>query len=232
MLSTIRHPKIVMFLGATLSPLCLVMEFCRYGSLYSVLRRARNGDDAIPTLTWTRKLSMVHDAAQGLLFLHSKGAIHADLKSPNLLVDSSWTVKVTDFGLAALPAQDTQLTQSIMTNPRWTAPEVLDGQRPSFAADIYALGIVMYEVLTLQEPFGELTPVQVISRVLINKQRPPLPEEGDALYQHPGADRFVALMQRCWDMDPGKRPSMEEVEQEMRCVCCVQVVVCAGLFPL
>lgn len=194
------------------------MEYCRYGSLYSVLRRARNGDDAIPTLTWARKLSMVHDAAQGLLFLHSKGTIHADLKSPNLLVDLSWTVKVTDFGLAALPSQDTQLTQSIMTNPRWTAPEVLDGQRPSFAADIYALGIVMFEVLTLQEPFGDLTPVQVISRVLINKQRPPVPDVHDMPSQQPGAERYVALMQRCWDLDPQQRPSMEEVEQEMRCV--------------
>ncbi len=62
---------------------------------------------------------MIHDAVQGMLFLHSKGTIHADLKSPNLLVDSSWTVKVTDFGLAALPAQETHMTQSIMTNPRY-----------------------------------------------------------------------------------------------------------------
>lgn len=99
--------------------------------------------------------------------------------------------------------------------------QVLDGQRPSFAADVYALGIVMFEVFTLQEPFGELTPVQVISRVLINKQRPPLPDMGDALMQQPGAAQFVALMQRCWHMEPQQRPSMEEVEQEMRCVAIV-----------
>lgn len=75
----------------------------------------------------------------------------------------------------------------------------------------------MFEVLTLQEPFGDLTPVQVISRVLINKQRPPVPAADDALLQHPGAERLVALMQRCWHLDPLQRPPMEEVEQEMRC---------------
>lgn len=64
---------------------------------------------------------MIQDAVQGMLHLHSKGTIHADFKSPNLLVDHSWTVKVTDFGLAALPAQETQMTQSIMTNPRCVA---------------------------------------------------------------------------------------------------------------
>ncbi len=103
----------------------------------------------------------------------------------------------------------------------WTAPEVLDGQRPSYAADVYALGIIMYEVLSLLEPFGDLTSVQVITRVLINKQRPPIPGAEDSEYENPGADRYVTLMQRCWHIDPQERPSMEEIDQEFRCVYCV-----------
>lgn len=93
---------------------------------------------------------------------------------------------------------------------------MLDGQRPSYAADVYALGIIMYEVLTLLEPFGDLTSVQVITRVLINKQRPPIPESDDSVYENPGADRYVALMQRCWHVNPKERPTMEEIDQEMR----------------
>lgn len=75
-------------------------EFCAKGSLYSVLQRARQSSEAASQLGWQRRLGMALDAAVGLLYLHSlqPAIIHRDVKSPNLLVDKAWNVKVRGGG--------------------------------------------------------------------------------------------------------------------------------------
>ena len=100
-LSHISHPNVVLFMGVVLQPPCVVTEYCPLGSLFDVLRRARQGEQLIvEKLSWLRRVMMAMDAAKGMLALHShpKVIVHRDLKSPNLFVTGNLTIKVRGRG--------------------------------------------------------------------------------------------------------------------------------------
>ena len=96
MMASMRHPNVVMYLGVCLQPPCVVTEYCARGSLNDVFKRARATPALAAQLDWGRRLNMVLDAAKGMMYLHSSEppVIHRDLKSPNLLVDKHWRLKV------------------------------------------------------------------------------------------------------------------------------------------
>ncbi|XP_052115978.1 uncharacterized protein LOC107483415 isoform X1 [Arachis duranensis] len=106
-LKRLRHPNIILFMGAVTSPqrLCIVTEFLPRGSLFRLLQRNTS------KLDWRRRVHMALDIARGVNYLHrcSPPIVHRDLKSSNLLVDKNWTVKVGDFGLSRLK-HETYLT--------------------------------------------------------------------------------------------------------------------------
>jgi serine/threonine protein kinase len=94
LMASLQHPNIVQFMGVCTRPPAMITEYCSRGSLAEVLKGAKIRPDKLRALTWTRRLAMALDAAKGMLYLHESGVVHRDLKSPNLLVDKSWKVKV------------------------------------------------------------------------------------------------------------------------------------------
>jgi serine/threonine protein kinase len=144
-MSHMRHPNIVQFMGLVAVPPALITEYCSRGSLYDCLAAAREQPVAAAQLTWHRRLAMAVDAGAGLLYLHRRNIIHRDVKSPNLLVDKDWNVKVADFNLSKLlegARPEGSLTSAAATNPIWLAPEILEGGRATAASDVYSFGLV------------------------------------------------------------------------------------------
>ncbi|KAA6419342.1 MAG: kinase [Trebouxia sp. A1-2] len=165
-MAAIRHPNVVMFMGLCLNPVCVVTEFCVRGALSDVIEKAASDAAFAQQLPWPKRLSMALDAAKGMLQLHSHKPpiLHRDLKSPNLLVDKHWRVKVTDFNLSSmlrLDADSDGVDSSAANNPRWLAPEVISVQNFSKAADVYPFGIILWELMTWQVPWDDLNPFQV-----------------------------------------------------------------------
>nr|CAD1818086.1 unnamed protein product [Ananas comosus var. bracteatus] len=103
-MKSLRHPNIVLFMGAVTEPpnLSIVTEYLSRGSLYRLLHNS----SAREVLDERRRLNMAFDVAKGMNYLHRRNPpiVHRDLKSPNLLVDKKYTVKVCDFGLSRLKA--------------------------------------------------------------------------------------------------------------------------------
>ena len=214
----LRHPNICLFMGAVFKletqRLCIVSEFCHRGSLYRILHKSER---ALPLL---RRVSLALDAAKGCHFLHTHKPciVHRDLKSPNLLVDKHWNLKVGDFGLARTKAHFyVSLGGGNVGTPEWTAPEVLKDDPFNEKADVYSFGVVLWEICTRQRPFRGLTQMQVVVAVGFNGERLPRVSHWDN-----GAQALDAglddLMVRCMADEWQTRPSFETIVEELTAI--------------
>jgi len=201
-MESLRHPNIVMFLGACTKPpnLAIVLEYCSRGSLWSILQ---NPD---LKLSWDDRRRMAMDAARGVNYLHSfpTPVLHRDLKSLNLLLDENFRIKVADFGWTRTMAST--MTGKIGTY-QWMAPEVISGHNYTEKADVFSFGIVLWEIASREPPYRNINGVQVSIEVVQNDLRPNIPKKTPEM--------FVRLMRRCWDRDPNKRPTFIEIIKEL-----------------
>ncbi len=114
---------------------------------------------------WEEALKLIAAIGSGLHYAHSRSVLHRDLKPANILIDKSRGPMLTDFGLARLnweSASHTTQTHSIVGTPHYIAPEIWDGREATPQADIYALGCILYELLTGQKLFQGQTPLAVM----------------------------------------------------------------------
>ena len=154
-------------------------------------------------------LPILRDVTQGVRFLHAAKpqVIHGDLKAQNILVDSNFRAKVTDFGFS----QKKRL--GVMGTPFWMAPELLRGQVENNAAsDVYAFGMILYEVYSREDPYAaeEMDDIEILKLIAnpdINK-RPDVPENMPAEVQ--------GLMTACLRADPTTRPSFEALNGKFK----------------
>jgi len=148
---------------------------------------------------------MAKDVAQGMNWLHRSNPpiIHRDLKPTNLLVDENWTVKICDFGLSAVRRQENITDNGIAPGtPLWMSPEVLQGKPLNEKVDLYSYGIVLWEMLTGEEPYGDHDSYNTFVKAICNdNERPELPED---MHQS-----LKNLLELCWHREPEKRPTFD-----------------------
>ncbi|PON49765.1 Mitogen-activated protein kinase kinase kinase [Parasponia andersonii] len=204
----VRHPNVVLFMGAvTKRPhLSIVTEYLPRGSLYRLIHRPASGE----IMDQRRRLRMALDVAKGINYLHclSPPVVHWDLKSPNLLVDKNWTVKVCDFGLSRFKANTFISSKSVAGTPEWMAPEFLRGEPSNEKSDVYSFGVILWELVTMQQPWSGLSPAQVVGAVAFQNRRLSIPPNTSPL--------LVSLMESCWADDPSERPSFGSIVNSLK----------------
>ncbi|XP_068503235.1 probable serine/threonine-protein kinase SIS8 isoform X2 [Phaseolus vulgaris] len=197
----LRHPNVVLFMGAVTRPqnLSIVTEFLPRGSLYRLLHRQNNQLDE------RRRLKMAIDAARGMNYLHNctPVIVHRDLKSPNLLVDKNWVVKVCDFGLSRMKHSTFLSSRSTAGTAEWMAPEVLRNEPSNEKCDVYSFGVILWELSTLQQPWGGMNPMQVVGAVGFQHRRLDIPDDVDPT--------IADIIRKCWQTDPKLRPTFVEI---------------------
>jgi serine/threonine-protein kinase len=158
-----------------------------------------------------RSLEIARDIAEALDYAHVKGVIHRDLKPENVMILPDGTLKVMDFGIARLSDQPGLTSSNLfLGTPLYAAPEMVDPKSIDHRVDLYALGIVLYEMLEGVVPFTADSPY----RVLEMHMRTPLPAL-EAL-PHPVPARVWAVVQRLCEKDPAARyPSAEALLVEL-----------------
>lgn len=204
LLSKLKHPHIVQYLGVSLVDnsisrnAVLVTELMRGGSL---LRRIYSPEFVV-SLSFARDIAQ--QVGRGMVYLHQKKLIHRDLSSNNILLDNTaeTRAKIADFGLSIEQSQMSRVTAGPLL---WMAPEVFRGQQFTKAIDSFSFGVVMYEVLTAQPPhFAAGMELEPYARaVALRGYRAPLPDSVPPAWG--------SLVTRCWAQSPADRPAFDDV---------------------
>jgi len=205
----LNHPNIVKIYD--LGPRFIVMEFVEGESLAAVIRARKR-------LPLSRILQFVQEAAGALDYAHSRHIVHRDVKPANFMVQPNGVVKVMDFGLARIESSTLTAAGEILGSAAYMAPEVIMGRPADARSDIFSLGVVTYELMTGDRPFGGGSISTIISKILresprpareLNVRLPPdydsilaraLTKEPDARYARAG-DLASALVLKKWADD-------------------------------
>ncbi|XP_061349818.1 uncharacterized protein LOC133295055 [Gastrolobium bilobum] len=211
MLSSLHHPNVVSFYGIVRDgpdgSLATVTEFMVNGSLKQFLHKKDR------TIDRRKRLIIAMDAAFGMEYLHGKNIVHFDLKCENLLVNmrdpQRPVCKIGDLGLSKVK-QHTLVSGGVRGTLPWMAPELLSGKSNmvSEKIDVYSFGIVMWELLTGDEPYAEMHCASIIGGIVNNILRPQIPTWCDP--------EWKSLMESCWSSDPVERPSFSEISKKLR----------------
>jgi len=199
-LGKLRHPNVVLFMGAVTVPpeLCMVTEYMDGGSLYDAMHKKK------VRLNTHQILKIATQAARGLNYLHlcNPKIIHRDLKTLNFLVDGYWNVKLADFGLSCIKPTASSVQEQVGT-PGFMAPELMLGKSYTEKVDVYSFGICLWEMVTGEFPFNDLSYDEMRHAVIFENRRPQVPSY--CLLE------LAQLMEQCWQADETGRPTMASI---------------------
>ncbi|KAJ1187282.1 hypothetical protein NDU88_004059, partial [Pleurodeles waltl] len=196
-LRKLKHPNIIAFKAVcTQAPCyCIIMEYCAHGQLYEVLRAGRKVTPHL-LVDWSSGI------ASGMSYLHLHKIIHRDLKSPNVLVTHTDTVKISDFGTSK-ELNDKSTKMSFAGTVAWMAPEVIRNEPVSEKVDIWSFGVLLWELLTGEVPYKDVDSSAIIWGVGSNSLHLPVPSTCP--------DGFKILMKQTWQSKPRNRPSFRQI---------------------
>ena len=205
-LSTLRkvhHKNVIQLIGAiTKGPmLCLVTEFMHGGSMLSFLHKHA-------PLRLSQIVKYSTGVALGLDYLHKINIVHRDVKTANLLMDENDVVKIADFGVARVMANDGVMTAETGTY-RWMAPEVIAHRVYNHKCDVYSFAITLWELITGGDiPYSGYTPLQAAVGVVQRGMRPTIPQSCHQVLAH--------TIQYSWQADMNTRPEFEQIVEMLR----------------
>ncbi|GMJ07607.1 hypothetical protein like AT5G12000 [Hibiscus trionum] len=212
-LCSIRHPNMVLLLGACPEYGCLVYEYMHNGSLEDRLFRKGN----TRPLSWRRRFKIAAEIATALLFLHQskpEPLVHRDLKPANILLDRNFVSKISDVGLARLvpPSVADSVTQYHMTSAAGTFcyidPEYQQTGMLTTKSDIYSLGIMLLQIITAKPPMGI---AHHVGRAIEKGTLSDLLDPAVPNWPLEGALSYAQLAIKCAELSKRDRPDLATV---------------------
>ena len=212
------HPNVTKFVGASMGTSQLkipawkkggsshgpgqrcvvVVEYQHGGTLKTLLFQHR--DKKLP---YKKVVQLALDMARGLSYLHSQKIVHRDVKAENMLLDRKKSVKIADFGVARVEAQDDDNMTGQTGTLGYMAPEVLEGRPYDHKCDVYSFGVLLWETYCCALAYPNYSIADISYHVVKLGIRPDIPR----CCPKPLSE----IMTRCWDGNPDHRPEMAEV---------------------
>ncbi len=226
----LKHENLVRFLGYSLQPSCIALEYCELNFDGEIVHNASQLLDIWndeENFNLHNRFNIIKQATAGLEALHRSGIIHRDFKPSNLLVTgvlSNILIKVSDFDDFYGIKNTTMATQTMTSNRlvgctlAYTAEEIClqYANAPSFSADIFSWAMTCYEIFAgVPSPWVNVLPILndvLLVNALSEKKRPPI---SDLKHRYCGAEKTVDLLSKlicqCWDSEPTKRLTVQQV---------------------
>lgn len=200
LLSQLNHPNIIRYFDSFESSvtgnLCLVMEYCPGGDVAAVIRQRRGVPfDEQQIVLWFQQL------ASALDYLHQRKILHRDIKTGNIFVTADASVlKLGDFGVAKVLERTGQMARTCVGTPGYLSPEICGRRQYNNKSDIWSLGCVLYQLMTLRPPFTGRNMNQLLSAI-VRGHFPPMP----ARYSYELRQTVATMLRK----NPDERPSAE-----------------------
>ncbi|CAE7468952.1 rskn-1 [Symbiodinium sp. CCMP2456] len=203
----LSHPNIIRCYGYfwefPTQSLYIVLEYANRGDLHGELQtRKRLGKHFSDNEVW----DVLAQVLRGLRHIHARGIVHRDIKTMNLLLNDEGVIKLGDFGVSRQMSENTVCLHSFYGTPLYLSPELIEGRAYSRTTDIWSLGVVLYELLSLQLPFRGPSLQDVIAAVL-RCRFSPLPSWRP--------QEFSDVVNSMLTKDAQRRPSAESLLQRM-----------------
>ena len=191
----LSHPNIVAIHDVAVDPggdFFIAMEYVEGTDLKLVMQRQGRFEPSFA-------VEVVAQIADGLGYAHSKGVVHRDIKPANIIITADKQAKITDFGIARVEASNLTVEGQLLGTPNYMAPEQIQGKEVDHRADIFSLGVMLYEFLTGKKPFAAPN-LTAVTHKIVFEPHPPLEQTVPGL-----PDGITRVLDRALAKDPAQR---------------------------
>ncbi len=186
----------------------LVFELCDIGNLQDAVMGARK-----LRLNVSQKVNICSQVASGMSYLHSRRIIHRDMNTRNVLLTSNLTAKIADFGCARIvPETGTLKTTTLSGSPAYMSPEQLQGSGLTVVSDVWALGVILWEVMAEKKPWDDrYSDFQGLKFAIMRGERLHVPYPSP-----PFPQAYLDLISSCMQQNPASRGTAQRVHAQLK----------------
>ncbi|KAG7510417.1 serine serine/threonine-protein kinase Nek9 [Solea senegalensis] len=211
-LSILEHNNIIAYFNHFMdkNSLLIELEYCNGGNLYDKIIQQKGKLFNEQVVIW-----YLYQIASAVAHIHMAGILHRDIKTLNIFLTKTDLIKLGDYGLAKKLDSEFSMAETCVGTPYYMSPELCQGSKYNFKSDIWAMGCVLYEVLTLTRTFDATNPLNLCVKIVQGNWTMDVNSEVFS-------SALIKLVYECLDQDPVKRPTAEQVLDHPFISCCRQ----------
>ncbi|XP_071376960.1 serine/threonine-protein kinase Nek9 isoform X1 [Centroberyx affinis] len=211
-LSILEHNNIIAYFNHFMdkNTLLIELEYCNGGNLYDKINQQKKKLFSEKTVIW-----YLYQIASAVAHIHKAGVLHRDIKTLNIFLTKTDLIKLGDYGLAKKLDSQFEMAETCVGTPYYMSPELCQGVKYNFKSDIWAMGCVIFEVLTLTRTFDATNPLNLCVKIVQGNWTM---EVDSNVY----SSALIKLVYECLDQDPAQRPTADQILDQPIISCCRQ----------